>query len=61
MTTEIEIINGDNWRPGTPEHGYIVRYGLWEYGWKYRKCFASQTEAEAFAQQKQNETQVGVH
>jgi len=61
MTTEIEIINEDNWRPGTPERGYIVRYGLWEHGWWGRKCFASQAEAETFAQQKQNETQVGLH
>jgi hypothetical protein len=47
----IAKINGDNRRPGMPQEGYIVRYGLSDYGWKYGKCFETLAEAEAFAKE----------
>ena len=47
----IEKINGDNRRPGMPENGYIVRYELCDYGWKYAKIFTDLAEAEKFAKE----------
>ena len=49
MEYEIEQINGDNWRPGMPEKGWLVRYGINEFGWMYCQTFVTQEEAEAFA------------
>ena len=60
MTTEIKKINGDNWRPGMPKTGYLVRYGMWEYGWKYQKCFETEAEANAFAEERRAEQREGV-
>lgn len=39
MFYSIEAITGDNRRPGMPEQGFIIRYGVSDYGWKYQKCF----------------------
>jgi len=49
-TYEIEKINLDNYRPGMPKSGYLVRYNAHEsYGWLCRRCFPSLPEAETFA------------
>ena len=50
MEYEIEQINGDNWRPGMPKAGFLVRYGINEFGWMYCQTFATLEEAEAFAE-----------
>ena len=47
----IEKNNSDNRRPGMPEHGYIVRWELSDYGWKNAKVFEDLTEAEEFAEE----------
>ena len=49
MEYVIEKITGDNWRPGMPMEGYLVRYGLNAFGWKYCRTFATAEEAEDFA------------
>ncbi len=42
MRHEIEEINGDNWRPGMPERGWLVRYDLSpSCGWQRMKTFAT--------------------
>ena len=46
---EIQQINDDNWRPGMPKEGYLVRYRPSEFGWTGRRCFAALDEAESFA------------
>ena len=50
MEYEIEQINGDNWRPGMPKAGFLVRYGINEFGWMYCQSFATREEAETFAE-----------
>ena len=37
---KIEQICMGNWRPGMPKEGWLVRYGISDYGWKYMKCFS---------------------
>jgi len=45
----IEKINDDNWRPGMPKGGYLVRYNLSDrFGWMRMKTFATREEAEEF-------------
>jgi len=47
---EIEIINGDNYRPGMIREGFLVRYRPHpDFGWTGRRCFAVLEEAETFA------------
>jgi hypothetical protein len=49
MDYVIEKINGDNWRPGMPKEGYLVRYGtLPSGGWKYMKTFENIDKAQKF-------------
>jgi hypothetical protein len=50
MKYQIEKISGDNWRPEMPQEGWLVRYELWQYGWKYMKTFASKEESESFVE-----------
>ena len=45
----IEKITGDNHRPGMPNSGYLVRWGLGDYGWSKMQTFDSLSEAEEFA------------
>lgn len=46
----IEAITPDNWRPGMPRKGWIVRYG-WGItgGWKFATIWRTEKEAVAFA------------
>lgn len=48
----IEQICGSNWRPGMPKEGWLVRYGISDYGWKYMKCFSDHNEAIHFYNEK---------
>lgn len=49
-TYEIEKINSDNWRPGMPKEGFLVRYRPHpDFGWTGLRCFPSQKEADTFA------------
>lgn len=45
----ITAINGDTWRPGMPEAGWIVRYGLSDYGWLQSHVCTTEAEANEFA------------
>ncbi len=46
---ETEKITGDNWRPGMPQEGFLVRYRPHpSFGWTGRRCFANPAEAETF-------------
>lgn len=52
---KIEQICTGNWRPGMPKEGWLVRYGISDYGWKYMKCFSDYIEAVNFYNEKDKE------
>jgi hypothetical protein len=52
---KIEQICVGNWRPGMPKEGWLVRYGISDYGWKYMKCFSDYIEAVNFYNEKDKE------
>lgn len=45
----IANITADNHRPGMPEEGYVVRYGLCDTGWRYQRTFTELKDAQEFA------------
>ena len=62
MEYEIEEINGDNWRPGMPKHGWRVLYGLDpNHGWTRQATFATIEEAGDFVRAKNELEQFEAH
>lgn len=56
MKHQIEEINGDNWRPGMPEQGWLVRYDFSpSCGWQRMRTFATEKEAIEFAESPEKE------
>lgn len=49
MAYHIEPITNDNRRPGMPQEGYLVRYGLSDYGWLQTHICKTEEEANTFA------------
>lgn len=52
---KIEQICIGNWRPGMPKEGWLVRYCISDYGWKYMRCFSDYIEAVNFYNEKDKE------
>jgi hypothetical protein len=54
----LQKINGDTWRPGFPEEGYLVRYGKHpDFGWMSCATFKTLEEAESFIKELGNQEQ----
>ena len=48
MEYSLKEISEENHRPDMPVSGWLVRYGLWKYGWKSQAVFNTKEEAETF-------------
>jgi len=54
MEYSLKEINRENHRPDMPVKGWLVRYGLWEYGWKSQAVFETKIRAEKFIEGLKN-------
>jgi hypothetical protein len=58
MFYHIEKITGDNRRPNMPDTGYIIRYGVGDFGWKYCKTFNTLEELQEFVKNTVEENKI---